>query len=216
MNDTNTIPIDPRPALASAFATVERVIAQVGADDLGRPTPCNDMDVARLLSHLVMAGERAGCAGRRVPLADWPVAGPQLALDQWMPRWCETAAAANAAWADDALLSEMIALPWGQFVGSSVAAVYTNELLVHSWDLATAIGLSAEWDEGAIAVAAEEMCRQLPDPDRGPMWAAMASVMPPGVPWEDPFANAVDVDDDASPIEQLVAWNGRTPGWVTA
>jgi uncharacterized protein (TIGR03086 family) len=212
MSDTTTT-ADPRPALAAAFAAVEEAIARLGADDLDRPTPCSDMTVRELLGHLVMAGERAACAGRRVPLAEWPMAGPDLTLDGWLPRWSETAATAKKAWADDALLGEMMALPWGQFVGSSVVSVYTNELLVHGWDLATAIRVTLAWDQGAIAVAADEMHRQLPEPDRGPLWSSMAAMMPPGVPWEDPFANAVDVTDDAAPIERLVAWSGRDPYW---
>ena len=35
--------------------------------------------------------------------------------------------------------------------------------------------------------------------------------VPEGVPVEVPFANAVDVSDDAPLIDRLVAWNGRQP-----
>jgi hypothetical protein len=35
--------------------------------------------------------------------------------------------------------------------------------------------------------------------------------MPAGTPTDPPFAEAVDLPDDASAIEQLVAWTGRRP-----
>ena len=92
--------------------------------------------------------------------------------------------------------------------------MYANELLVHAWDLAAAIDARPEWDDDAIEVASASIHLELPDADRGPMWAAMAEQMPPGVPWEDPFANAVEVADQASAIERLVAWNGRDPHWT--
>jgi hypothetical protein len=43
------------------------------------------------------------------------------------------------------------------------------------------------------------------------MWAVARQFVPEDVPWEDPFADAVVLDDDAPLIDRLVGWNGRTP-----
>ena len=78
-------------------------------------------------------------------------------------------------------------------------------------DLARATGQEVAWDDGALACSWEAINFQLPEADRTPQWDAAKAYLPPDVPWEDPFANAVDVADDAPLIDKLVAWNGRTP-----
>ena len=52
---------------------------------------------------------------------------------------------------------------------------------------------------------------QLPDADRGSLWAGVAASLPAGVPFSPPFADAVPVADDAPLVDQVVAWNGRQP-----
>ena len=127
------------------------------------------------------------------------------------PAWDAAAHDLQAVWTDDALLERSIALPWTTLAGADVLRIYTNEVTVHTWDLATATGQRPTWDPDVLAVCDAAIHAQLPDADRGPMWAAAAAQMPPGVPWEDPFQNAVEVPDDASAIDRLVAWNGRRP-----
>ena len=62
-----------------------------------------------------------------------------------------------------------------------------------------------------LGVSFDHIQRELPMPDRAPMWAEAKASLPEGVPWADPFADAVPVGDDAPLIDRLVAWNGRTP-----
>ena len=85
------------------------------------------------------------------------------------------------------------------------------DALVHTWDLATATGQDVAWDHATLACSWEAIRSQLPEADRDPQWEAVRAMMPPGVPFDGPFANAVDVADDAPLIDRLVAWNGRTP-----
>jgi hypothetical protein len=82
---------------------------------------------------------------------------------------------------------------------------------VHTWDRARATGQSPEWNDEVLATSLGAIHAQLPMADRTPMWEATKAMLPPEVPWEDPFANAVEVADDAPMIDRLVAWNGRTP-----
>ena len=62
-----------------------------------------------------------------------------------------------------------------------------------------------------IAFADAAIHAQLPVADRREMWASFAASLPPGAEWEDPFGPAVDVPEEAPPIDRLVAWNGRRP-----
>lgn len=81
--------------------------------------------------------------------------------------------------------------------GSSGALRYTQELVTHAWDLATALGRADELDPALAAPMAQAARRFIPRDGR-----------------EDwPFGEVVDVADDAGPYERLVGWLGRDPSW---
>ena len=126
-------------------------------------------------------------------------------------RGCSAAHEVQAAWTDAALLDRDTPLPWGTFSGAEVLGVYTNEITVHTWDLARATGQVPVWDDEVLDAAWTAIRHQLPDADRTQMWSEARAQVPGDYPWEDPFANAVDISGDAPMIDRLVAWNGRTP-----
>jgi uncharacterized protein (TIGR03086 family) len=104
-------------------------------------------------------------------------------------------------WADPALLTRQLTLPYGTHTGAVAMATYTGELATHTWDLAAATGRTPAWDDDVLAVTLAAMRRILPAEGRGP-----------GVP----FGPVVPVADDAPPIDRLVAWQGRDPAWTPA
>jgi uncharacterized protein (TIGR03086 family) len=173
-------------------------------------TPCG-MTTAEVMEHLVMVLRRVECAGRGDDPWTWPVDAADVAVGDWPDAWTEAAHGVQTAWTDPALLERDTPLPWGIFSGAEVLGVYTNEIVVHTWDLARATGQSPDWDDDVLDVALRAIHHQLPDADRTAMWAEAKAQVPEDYPWEDPFANAVPVADDAPPIDRLVAWNGRTP-----
>lgn len=206
-----TSDLDTRPAIAAAFLVATDAIAAVTPDQLDLPTPCEEMDVRRLLGHLVMVAQRVACAGRGDDPMTWPMEVTGLADHEWLTAWEAALAPAMAAWADDDQLTAEVALPWGTFPGFAVIGTYVNEVVVHTWDLARATGQVPEWDPRSVEVAIQAIRAQLPDPDRHELWEASKAGLPPEYPWEDPFSSAVPVADDAPAIDRLVAWNGRTP-----
>lgn len=202
---------DPRPALGAALATCSELIDAVTPDQFELRTPCDDMEVRAMLGHLIMVAKRIACAARHVPTYQWPSDVTGLADDAWAPAWHEAAGDALAAWSDDDLLDHHMVLPWAEMPGAEVVGIYTNEVVVHTWDLAQALGAEPSWSERTLEVAEAAIHHQLPDADRGPMWAEVQAQLPEGIPWEDPFANAVPVADDAPIIDRVIAWNGRQP-----
>ena len=203
---------DPRTLFALAVGQGSELIAQVHPNQMTLPTPCTDMDVRDLLAHLVMVLERVDAAGHGRDSSTWP--GPNLdhADDEWTETWQDAAHHLQATWADDGVLALSMTTPWGATMsGAELLTLYTNEVVVHSWDLASATGQTPEWDERVISAAWRGITAQLPDADRDPMWDATKAAMPAGIPWADPFANAVAIAADAPSIDRLVAWNGRTP-----
>jgi uncharacterized protein (TIGR03086 family) len=201
---------DPRAVFARTVSLAAGVIETVPPDRLQAPTPCG-MDVRDLLEHLVMVLRRVAAAGRDEPTTTWPTGAPDVADAGMAEAWRAAAPDVEAAWSDDVTLERPTEVPWGTFTGRDVLAVYINEIVVHTWDLARGIDQPVEWDDEIVATADEAIHAQLPMADRTEMWAGFAASLPPGVEWADPFGNAVDVPDDAPAIDRLVAWNGRRP-----
>lgn len=187
----------------------------ITADQLELPTPCADMNVRELQRHLHMAIARAATIPTLGDPTDLPVEDETIGDAAWPQAIDAVAASAATTWADDALLSTEMQLPWMQAPGAEVLGVYLNEVIVHTWDLATATGQSPRWLDADVELALEAISRQLPTADRAPMWEAAKQSLPPellaGRPWADPFADAVDVPADAGALARLVAWNGRRP-----
>ncbi|MDE0803677.1 MAG: TIGR03086 family metal-binding protein [Acidimicrobiales bacterium] len=210
MEPTTTEPTtDPRPQFAASAETLRSVVACVDPSQFDDPTPCTGMNVRELIDHVGMAVGRVIAAGNRAPLEEWPTEGFRVGDDVTGGIDGLIAEAVDAF--DDERLTEEVQLPWTVMSGVDSLSMYTNELLVHSWDLATATGQDPDFDDDAVATADELMHRELPVPERAPMWDEFAKHMPEGIPFEKPFGDAVPVPDEASPIERLVAWNGRQP-----
>ena len=198
---------DPRPILDRAVATAEAVIAGVGPEQLTDPTPCTEMDVRTLLTHLLGVLDRVAALGN----GEDPFAVPETSVvdDRWAEAWMESARRAADAWGDDAVLGAPISLPWIEGTGAEVLATYLSELTVHTWDLAKATGQEPDWDD-TVVTAALESRQILPAENRRALYEEISAAM--GLDEVAvPFAEAVPVPDDAPAIDRLVAWNGRDP-----
>ncbi len=193
MTNTNT---DPRPVHARAIAQTESIVAAVGQDQLGLPTPCSEYDVRALLSHMVGGLTRIAVIGEGgdglavVPRADG------VPDDGWLAAYRTVAARVLSAWADDARLDALVEVPWGKVPGRIAVNGYIQEILAHGWDLAKATGQPTEGDP-ELAVRVLAISRQiLPAQSRG---------------GEIPFGPVVEVEADAAPYARLAAWLGRQP-----
>ena len=199
---------DPRPAYARAVALGGEVIRGVQPGQLHDATPCTEFDVAVLLDHLVMVLERTAAIGRGDPAMS---VQPVARTEGWADAWQAAARANQAAWSDDAALDRTVDLPWTSMPGADVLRMYTSEVTVHTWDLATATGQRPAWDDEVVGVAFGAMQEQLPAEGRRQMIEEAMKHMPPGTPAVFPFGEAVPVPAGASSIDRLVAWTGRDP-----
>jgi uncharacterized protein (TIGR03086 family) len=202
---------DPRQLLRRAMDLGGRVVAEVRPEQMELPTPCGDLDVRALLAHTVSVLDRVAVIGRGGDVFSVPRTAPVVADDEWPGRWRDAAQEVVDAWADDDQLRRTYQLPWTLADGAAAVAVYTNELTVHTWDLAHATGQHPAWDPAVVDASLRAIHEQLPDAERQATWAAFSAQLPPGAVFEPPFADAVDVPGDAPAIERLVAWNGRRP-----
>ncbi|MFJ8014424.1 TIGR03086 family metal-binding protein [Streptomyces sp. NPDC096339] len=188
--------VDTRPDLAAAIALAGRTLAAVRPDQYDAPTPCTEFDVRRLSSHLVGVLRRISVIGRGEDPFSVPSFADELADGAWAAAWGPAAEEAARVWADPEVLGRDLRLPMGVKPGAVAAAVYTNELILHTWDLATATGQRPEWDTGLLERLVEVVRRALPAEARGgPI----------------PYGEVVPVAADASALDRLVAWSGRRP-----
>jgi len=208
---TTSIQTDPRPLFASALDTAGAAIAAVRPDQLTNPTPCAEFDVRELLGHLTGVLLVVAAVGR----GEDPFSVPDEALatdDGWTARFETNRARLEAAWKDGEALDRPTLIPWASESGAVALLTYTNEVTVHTWDLATATGQDPAWDPDVLEVANQEVGFVLPSEDRAEVFAEFKKNLSPefaNVP--DPFLDAVPVPEDAPLIDRIVAWSGRRP-----
>jgi uncharacterized protein (TIGR03086 family) len=185
---------DPRRGFATAVALGGTAIAKVSPNQLDGPTPCTDFTVRDLLGHLVYILRRVSAIGRGEDLSSVP-ATSGVDDAEWTEAWDQAAREVLAAWSEPDVLERTMVAPFGELSGAATIAVYTGEITIHTWDLATATDQQPEWDDGTVASALVAYRRVLP------------ATRPPGVP----FHAAVPISDDRPMIEVLAAWSGRQP-----
>lgn len=82
--------------------------------------------------------------------------------------------------------------------GEIAGLVALNEVVVHGWDVASAVG--ADYDPGEAELeAALAFIGSFPDDDRG-----------------EAFGPPIDVPADADLLDRVVAASGRDPSWRSA
>jgi uncharacterized protein (TIGR03086 family) len=206
-------PDDPRLLLARAVRLGGIAIAAVRPDQLGAPTPCDEFDVRHLLGHLTAVLLRVANVGRGGHVFETPEVVDGVPDDGWLAAWTEAAHDVQAAWSDPASVTATYVLPWATLPGAGLLAMYTSEVTVHTWDLATATGQSPAWDDEVVAASLALMQQILPPAEaRVRAYEEAAAAMPEGRrEFRPPFGPAVEVPEDAPAIDRLVAWTGRRP-----
>ena len=132
----------------------QRVMA-VGDGDWARPTPCADWDVRALVRHLVyeelwapplLEGQSIADVGDRFE-GDILGAEPHSA-------WKEAAAGALAAVEPADVVGRTVHLSFGDVPGREYTLQLFADHLIHTWDLARAIGADERLDAGLVASCA--------------------------------------------------------------
>lgn len=179
-------------ALGQTYDHTHGVVAGVGKDQLDKPTPCTEWNVAELLSHTIGVVSNIGSAlVSGAPTGTSKEAG--LAAD--LGEQFRTAAEGNlAAWKAAGLDGETD-IGAGPMPLQAAISINLLDTATHSWDLARATG-QAEELPADLAHLILGVCKGfVTDEIR-----AFAG-----------FAPAVTVGADASPTHQLVAFLGRQP-----
>ncbi|WP_019876537.1 TIGR03086 family metal-binding protein [Sporichthya polymorpha] len=184
-------------ALSAADRGFDRRLREVGESDWHRPTPCTDWDTYRLVNHVVIGGGRYGRLVRGGTREDF-LAERQIdaLVTGALPAWEENRSLCAAAFAEPGALERIVPFSTGDIPGRILLQIRVVEVVVHTWDLARALGLdeSCEPDLAAFALR---------------VWPENALPLGfGGVPFFDPPAPG---DAPGSDLETLLRLAGRTP-----
>jgi uncharacterized protein (TIGR03086 family) len=178
--------MDEFASAEQALVVVHDVVETIGDDDLHRPTPCRDWDIAALADHLVDTIARLGAAAEiPAPVRDWG------SIDQ---RIQKVVPPILAGWRGRGLTEDVV------FSGRTLSArlalgILSLELVVHGWDFAVALDRSLDVSD-AHAAHVLGLARQTLNAQS----RATAGFDPP-----------VAAPAGASPLDQLIAFTGRDP-----
>ena len=179
-------------ALEDSYARASKVIAGVDAGQFALPTPCSQWDVRATLDHLIGAtwmftlvnqgetvGEDAGGIGD----------------DSAVAALANAAEANVASWRTPGAFDGDRTFPFGTFPADAAAMMNLSEVIVHTWDIATALGTDATIDPPLAEMVYAFYQPLSLDPYRA----------------HGAFGAEVRVDVDAPPGDRLLALLGRRP-----
>lgn len=188
----------------NAVRASNAVISQVSPADLGKPTPCAEWSLGKLVEHMTIQhnGFAAAAAGNGADPRVWKSHGD--AADP-VATYLEAAEQVIMAFAAPDILQRPFTLPEFStettFPGKQALSFHLVDYVVHAWDVARAIGRDVELDDATIS-AALRIAEIVPDgPER----------LEPGAA----FGPALTVPDAASDLHRLLALLGRSPTWPT-
>ncbi|MER6566694.1 TIGR03086 family metal-binding protein [Streptomyces sp. NPDC001093] len=179
---------------------VARLAESVTDDQLGAPTPCPNLAVRNLLGHIQMLSLAFRDAARK-DLGTTTDTKPTAAVPDIGPGWrAELPKALDEladAWRDPDAWTGMTRAGGVDLPGELAGAVVADELVIHGWDLARAVGRPYAPDPAALDSAHGFLLAAAGDPNRGG-----------GL-----FGPVVPVPPEAPLLDRAAGLSGRDPGW---
>lgn len=129
---------EPASNLAAALVDASRLVAALSLTNMTRPTPCVDWTVSDLVRHMIAVTSKFNdfAAGHTDSPRTVP---PDVADTQLRDAWAEVSARSQVAWSG-VDYRRVCHLPFGTFSAGEAAAINTFDIVIHSWDLARALG----------------------------------------------------------------------------
>jgi uncharacterized protein (TIGR03086 family) len=184
--------------LGPATDRMAQLLASIGDEQLGAPTPCPNTSLGDLVDHigslttgftLVARKESGSAKGVPTPDATNLEAG-------WRERVTGDLRTLAIAWREPAAWDGMTKAAGIDLPGEVAGLVALDELVVHGWD---------------VAVASD----QAYDPTVDEIEAATQFVTGFDAPRDgNLFGPIVAASDDASPLDRLLGLTGRDPRWA--
>ena len=178
--------LDHFSSAEATLAVLQGVLRNLTTADRAKPTPCSEFDCHALAEHLFGSLASVGA------MAGAEVTNPgEGTLEH---RIATMAAQAIEAWRTRGLEGTIPAPGGGEMPAEVATRILSLEFLLHAWDFAQASGQSLPVSDEVVSYV-----QTLADP-----------IIPAGRA-RGAFADEVDPGADATPLQRLVAFSGRTP-----
>ena len=173
--------------------TLDSVVHQLQDGDWDKQSPNDEWNARETLGHVIWGMRRIAAAINNEP-EPAEQAEAEVAGSDPVGSWDEAREYILAALDSHGALQKVIPTPFGEMpVDDAIGSLFLDPL-THAWDIAKAAGLDAYFPDD-LAAKALQILQAVGDAIRGP-----------GI-----MEQAVEVSDDSSMIERLVAHTGRTP-----
>lgn len=188
--------MDSLELLSRADSRLVDLTAGLRGNHLELSTPCSDWNVRSLLSHTVASIDAFAAAvdGGAGPTEQELFSGQDILGTDPLAVVDHAVQRSQRAWATVTDWQRSVGTVLGDMTATQAIGIITYSTLVHSWDLAVAVGRSVEFDE-AEAELAELVGGQLVPPLRQ----------------QELFGAEIQARTDANPTQRVVAFSGRHP-----
>jgi len=182
--------MDPLAQFDVLVPAFQQLAAATTPEQLDTQTPCEEWKVRDLFGHLIVGATTFAAVVR----GDEPPGDVATGPDAVMAAKAQAAVAdVDSAFRTPGALERTVATPFGEMPGETFARLLAFDLLMHTWDLATATGRPLEVPEAVVAEV-DGFARAAIAPElRGPAT----------------FGPELDASSDASTLDNLVAFSGR-------
>lgn len=133
-------------ALDDAYAQAEQMLADLTPDQLGDASRCSGWDVRTTLNHLLGTMQMFTLVNRGASVGE---DGGDLVGTDPLAALRQGAAASLATWREPAGFEGERSFPFGTFPADAAAIMNLSEVVLHTWDVATAVGRGAHIDASA-------------------------------------------------------------------
>lgn len=184
--------MEPIEQLSTILPAASEVVDRIRPDQLHAPTPCATFDVRDVLDHMIVLGGSFAYLfrGEEPPTTQAPADDGTVPAAEFRKVMDDLLDAVRAPGA----LDRDVPSPMGVLPGDTFARLVAFDGLIHGWDLARATAQPYS-PPAAVVAAVDDFIR-----------VALTDDLRDG----DTFAAATEPPAGATPLEQLVAFSGRT------
>jgi len=186
--------MDTTQQLDVVLAGLVDVASAVTPEQLDDPSPCTEFTVRGVFNHMIGGAGFFAAQFRGEAPPEAPPEGTDLAGDDPVVTFTAAMEALGASTRVPGALDRTVVAPFGEVPGDVAGRFLALDGMVHAWDLATATGQVYDPPEDVV-VEVLAFARQAIVPEMRGGGA---------------FAAEVPAPPDASPLEQLITFTGRT------